>query len=763
MPLPLYNSANFNLLSGSPPFVFPGVSLRMFPLKADIYALRTFCSQLVNVAPPEVAEFEPFTPFVFLTVLHYGQMSTLAANLGWVSQHEITFSVPLMQFRRRGGRRRFVRWVSLTPFIFVDNELSLLGGREVYGWPKQLATLTGGVEQWMDDPTGPQTLMSLSAQVLSVTGAHASTKPLIEIEDLQLRDAPFGSLSLRPWTRAATALPRAALGALSVGADLMEILAAPPFLGYAPGDRALLAQGLLQGFVRGFPRLQQSPSWDILTFKQVRDAVLPEAACYQALVLSHMEMGRFNAGGMMGGASVLQGDPSGGFRIKIFDYASQPIVGSLGLEVEEHVSAGDTAFDVLRPVYPYWIEMDLLYGRGRNICWRAETPSWHARGLPPKSTLPAARIRFDAAEGLANPQFPGPFELQDGMIHVLALAARPHRLRSFVDAYLTLPQELGRFEPHGNVVCLAVGTYGLVSSLSQPIGSLSARTAAFLIPVRWHRPHGDCRIVLVPAYVFVDSPMMSITSVEVTGLPALQAGLGGPPDYWLRSPTQVQPLLGIQLLLLPVMNLGVEAEQRLLVGIGSGHLPSGERKSPNYGPREAEWTEQAKQEAQRRLQAAMQSPCPLTEPVSFVTLKQIRDAYYPERACFQQYLLGMNRLEISRLEPLEQPIHVWIYRYPVIPIVERLGLIAREEGTGVSWGASQGAGFDILRSVCSASFQGSLQGLENRSLCWRAGSERWKRSKPDPPSYIDEPGKSSIPSGKGSSIPRPGKAGGRRS
>src|SRR5689334_11064870 len=131
MPLPPYDTANSGPLNGSPPFAFPGVSMRTFPLKADMYVLRTFCSQYVNIAPPEVAEFVPLLPFVYLSVIHYGQMAAAASNLGWVSQHEVAFSIPLMQYRRRNGRREFVRFISLTPFIFVDDEMSLTMGRQV--------------------------------------------------------------------------------------------------------------------------------------------------------------------------------------------------------------------------------------------------------------------------------------------------------------------------------------------------------------------------------------------------------------------------------------------------------------------------------------------------------------------------------------------------------------------------------------------------------------------------------------------------------
>lgn len=737
MPLPPYNSANSGPLDGSPPFAFPGVTMRTFPLKADMYVLRTFCSQYVNIAPPEVAEFVPFVPFVYLSVIHYGQMAAAASNLGWVSQHEVAFSIPLMQYRRRNGRREFVGFISLTPFIFVDDVMSLTMGRQVYGWPKVFAKFSGGVEQWLDNPIAPQTLLSLRTDVLAATGAHTSMQALFDIDNVQVRDVPFGSLSLRPWIRAATTLPRAALAALSLGGDLMEVWAAPPFLGYAPYGRALLAQALLQGFREGLP-LRRNAFWDILTLKQFRDAEDPERACFQALIRSRMTAGRFNGGGLMGGAAYLQGDPSGGYRIKVFDYASNPIVSSLGLEVEKHVEVGGRSYDMLRPVYPFWIDLDLLYGHGQPICWRTER-SWHARGrvFPPAPSTQTTALLFNTAQGLSNPEVPGPFEMNDGIVHVLVLGARYDPLLDFVRNYLAMPADLGCFELAFPAVFLAVGTYGMVTSKSQPMGSLSCRTAGFFVPVVWNRPDGPPRFALVPLFLFTDNPVVSITSQEASGFPVAQAKLTGSPNSWLRfpSPQHLNLLLRIDLQLFPVLNLGAQAEQRALVGIASGPLPVQAVSNPGFTPWDDRWFKKVKKLARKHVEAC---GCG-SEIVRFVTLKQFRAAPNPSRACFQQYLLSKNRVKITSLSAGRKDLNVWIYRYASLPIVETLGLIAHRQGPGVPFGISQGAGYDILEPLVHFSYEGSVAGLSTRSICWRAASERWHRGHPDSPPFAGQP------------------------
>ncbi len=108
-------------LAVTPPFSFHGVTARVFPLRAGMNSLRRFCDRYLNIAE-EVCEFHPYFPFVFLVVLDYGQMAIEELNLGWISQNEVFFGVPIAMWRRdRLGRPVFDEWVLTTPFIVVDD------------------------------------------------------------------------------------------------------------------------------------------------------------------------------------------------------------------------------------------------------------------------------------------------------------------------------------------------------------------------------------------------------------------------------------------------------------------------------------------------------------------------------------------------------------------------------------------------------------------------------------------------------------------
>src|SRR3990172_365629 len=92
---PLFNLARgAATVTATPPFAFQGVTMRGFPLSADFQALERFCDQYLNLAP-EFAAFRPSMPYVMLCVVDYGRMSLQAGNLGWTSQNEVLFSVPL--------------------------------------------------------------------------------------------------------------------------------------------------------------------------------------------------------------------------------------------------------------------------------------------------------------------------------------------------------------------------------------------------------------------------------------------------------------------------------------------------------------------------------------------------------------------------------------------------------------------------------------------------------------------------------------------
>src|SRR5262249_35220000 len=141
-------------LEAKPPFYFKNITTSVFPLRAQIDPLQRFCDSYLNIIPPELGYFRASVPFVYLMMVDYGKMAVAAKNLGWVSQREMLFCVPVEWYRVVDGRWIFQDWATVAPFIYVDSPISMTLGRTVWGWPKALVNLAPQLTGWIQDPGG---------------------------------------------------------------------------------------------------------------------------------------------------------------------------------------------------------------------------------------------------------------------------------------------------------------------------------------------------------------------------------------------------------------------------------------------------------------------------------------------------------------------------------------------------------------------------------------------------------------------------------
>ena len=216
-----------------PPFQFTGVTARVFPLKANMARLAAFCDAYVNMdIPPEIVHYRPALPYVYLMVLDYGSMSSAsmhAQNVGWVAQHEVAFTVPLERWRKENGKLVFKDWACVSPFIFVDDEMSLTTGREVYGWPKVAGTVDASVSLWASHPLAGSRVFSFSTQVFPhvYAGKSEQARVLLTIDaDPALSYARFpvdAGNAWSPWNALAQAT-RSSLSLMGQAADLVWAL-----------------------------------------------------------------------------------------------------------------------------------------------------------------------------------------------------------------------------------------------------------------------------------------------------------------------------------------------------------------------------------------------------------------------------------------------------------------------------------------------------------------------------------------------------------
>jgi hypothetical protein len=674
-----------------------------------------------------------------------------AGNLGWVSQHEVAFAVPLEWHRPGRDGRTVLDWAMVCPFIFVDDEMSLSTGREVYGWPKVRAWLSGQVNPWISDPLAVPPLMTLSTMVYPELFAGQRQEPRVLLEIRGERVASMSQVPPDPRGPASplSILPEAASGYVGLLTAFSEMVARSPLWeaarawpGRRGGDPREMTGWLLAALSRG-------SSVNNITLKQFRDAERPGRLCYQGLLCSEMRVERFNGGGLLGDARLLAGDPTGGHRIVVRRYAAQPIVESLGLEVAAETVVDDVPLATLKPLFPFWVGVDLAYGVGNAVCWRTLGSPWQMppgdSSRPPEVRSPPRgaarpRYRFNTTLGAALQDVAGPFDFPNVTLRVLPLMANPKQLKSFCANYLQ--NAFYGFEPWGSYIYLVIASYEEMASGTNNIGWWADRELTFFVPVKRRSLGGALLSVgMVPAFSYVNTTTAAITGSEVNGRPTFEATLESPQNTWMgtagAATEAAQSLLVMRTMVLPALGLGQKAEQRILLEVQRDDaLPRAD--TDRWEPLADHWgrillhdherkLKQAKTETFAEIQAFADAKAlalevlTLGQPLNTFTLKQFRDAGDPDLACYQAIVQGRRVIDqVYDLREIDELLHVRLHRYPNQPIQDVLGL--RRKWTEVRGTVA----VDVLQPIRPFWMRVALREELGRNLCWRAGDEWWQ-------------------------------------
>lgn len=694
------------------PYDYDGVTMRVFPLRASPYALEKLCRCYLGIAP-DIVRVRPALPYVFLLAINYGRMSPEAASVGWVAQNEVVFSVPVEWSHREDGRWE-TRWATVSPFIFVDEELSATTGREVYGWPKVLAWLDAEVNPWMTDPRRRRRLMTLKTMAYSELYAGQRRRPrtLLEVEQETSQALAQMPPDLQRLFSPLSAVPRSLVETLSTAGVLAGTFASALS---AIGDVPL--RSMLAAMWRSLCRRAPDLCVDMINLKQFRSS-RPSSACYQALVNSPMQVRRYDAGGFLGTVELLRGDASAGFYVHIHQWPDFPIVESLGLEVEERFDSRGVSVATVRPMYPFWLSLDLRYGLGERLCWRTERSVWYTRSRRRRvGESPFTQPhRYVTTLGSGSQPIEGPFDFWDTTIRFLPLAADHRKLmRNF--KFLRIPG-VGSFRPSLPLVLLAVTSYGKMSSEANNVGWWADRDVTFLIPMRLRFDDGEraCEggvdeekhYALFCAYVFSDSSVAVTTGREVTGQPVVMARLDPGLDPWIESGglRASRRLLEMRTQAFPALNVGQTRTERLLLEIEEAAAAPAPRGAPERFDNLSELLDSGK-----------------TVDIYEISLKEFREAEDPNLACYQaivplQVTIG-NKREVGTLD---SGYRVKIHEYQGQPIVERLGLkvVRREicdDGTVVATLAAPSAPFWL---------KADIRTVLQTAICWRAGTSEWE-------------------------------------
>jgi hypothetical protein len=256
------------------------------------------------------------------------------------------------------------------PYICLNADSPRLGGREIFGYPKQLGTIDP-FERYGDprQPLDPAKRLMLQTTVIRRASNHAAERNVVVVEVNGPPDVP----TIEPFTNPQEMLFRLLANAQSrnpkssVSTPLLPHFPFLPGNGLGPGVdlvRALLSNGIGDVFLKEF-----------------RDSANPKQACYQAVCKTDTIPATFHGGGCI--------DPTE-YEITIQDLASEPL---LSLVLGGKGSGGSGRRTTVTPQFAYWLDLDLELTAGRVIANPLAAHYPYSPDVSLKTTMPQKRGR----------------------------------------------------------------------------------------------------------------------------------------------------------------------------------------------------------------------------------------------------------------------------------------------------------------------------------------------------------------------------------
>jgi uncharacterized protein with NAD-binding domain and iron-sulfur cluster len=301
-PFVLYGSR----VSAPPPVLCREGRFLGFLLKGNKARIERTCERVLNVAAGPAVEYRVLTPYALMLVGSFAKVSSGAPGFqdwGFVQETHLSLWLPLAAGKREGKGFIIDRHCLTVPYMFVDNPLSYLGGREDFGYPKAMACFspTNGLGdkiqvQAFGGELGP--------------GNQAGYTPLVELERMQPPRESETPQASAPAEQAASPVGRALRGPEEI-APYVDALS-------LQGELPILDLGIT---VADFVRAVLDKTAQQVFLKQFRDAESAGDACYRAIIES----------------PVLVTEPSlqalgQEWQVTILGPRSHPIVEELGIE-----------------------------------------------------------------------------------------------------------------------------------------------------------------------------------------------------------------------------------------------------------------------------------------------------------------------------------------------------------------------------------------------------------------------------------------------
>ena len=726
--LPKYNTAIAEMLQWPSDIEmrFPRVGMRFYPLRADILQLQRVCDAYLNFSdeadrPPHY--FKPAAPFVLMQTVNYGRLEI--EKVGWLTQHEAIFSIPLEWYERRNGKWVFKDWAMTYPFIYLDHPISIWMGREMYGWPKVPVRVPRLFP--LRNPPDPQGRVefNLATHSSSRENQPEPFRPFIEIR----QDAD--GLSPAPWSLSDVyeALPRAITGGLVAASTVVQGLS-NFFLQSSDKDKsatypAMIGTGfnyiskwlpelwtmMVPGLASSKQNFTPSPFMrNNIVLKQFRDAHEVTAACYQALVKSEISIDEILDAGLL--FNPLSGDTSGGVTVRLHRYETQSIVETLGLAPAAVTLEHGRSVTSLKPFCPFWWSLNLSYGHAETLSWRSLTTSFSStENQGPSAHKKNAYVEIGSG---AREEIAGVETFPHFTMRVLPLRATKSVLAKLCDElFEDTPYS---FAPASAYVLMIADQFAGMEAETAPgeHWADSELTFAIVAHCKSNKLDAEARLTILPLITFAGSEWNAISRREVNGRFTLASDFVAPHKYGMQElpPTEhagVRKLFTLRTSICPTLDEDEQTRRWTLIELAEDSSASTNR---NAGDREIEdWLQEL------GLATMAQNRC-----FQSIAHKQFRDATDANRACYQALVaLAREFSEPSKIEWIREQLEITIHQFDSMQIAKKFGLEGGREKT-----ERDGRRCLVFQPARPFWVRGEMKQTLGTNLCWRAGTMDWQ-------------------------------------
>lgn len=181
----------------APPGVFTDATSYAFILDASAEAMQALVDKILTPATQGKVVYRVAAAATIVSVLDIAQCSSGTDSIGWLPGREVAIWVPLMEEISGEAAQRLVFWA---PYIFINYDIGMVTGREVWGWPKAMSEIIVeptatharfACNTTIFDKLAPQTKGSFE-ELIAITG----TRPITPSPDDLIEGASklFGDL-----------------------------------------------------------------------------------------------------------------------------------------------------------------------------------------------------------------------------------------------------------------------------------------------------------------------------------------------------------------------------------------------------------------------------------------------------------------------------------------------------------------------------------------------------------------------------------------